>query len=72
MQDEISLKRIQRAIDNISKYRRDANMIELTADMIISGKPFGENLHNRPTSHELGQALVEANKLGLRLIKGGK
>ncbi len=70
--DDLHLKRIQRGIDRIESYRRNANMIELTEDMILKGQPFGGNLHNRPTSYELGQALVKANKYGLRLVKGGK
>ena len=52
--------------------RAMASMIDLTTEMIIKGDPFGEDISTRPTSKELGQALVKANKYGLRLVKGNK
>lgn len=54
------------------KDEADKKAIALTADMIINNQEFGENLATRPTSNELGLALVRANKLGLRVIRGGK
>lgn len=52
-------------------YRRYANLIELTAQQIINEQEFGRTELDRPSASELGLALVKANKLGLRLIKGG-
>lgn len=53
------------------KNMRYQNLIELTAQQIINEQEFGKTVLDRPTSTELGQALVRANKLGLRVIKGG-
>jgi len=46
-------------------------IVELTAEMILNEQEFGAPMCTRPTAKELGQALLKANKLGLRVIKGG-
>lgn len=54
------------------KSSANKKVIALTADMIINDQEFGETLDTRPSARELGKALVRANKLGLRVIRGGK
>lgn len=51
---------------------RNKDLVELTASMILNDIEFGATTIDRPTAQELGQALVKANAMGLRVIKGGK
>lgn len=41
-------------------------LIKLTAEMVLKDIEFGCRVEDRPTSHELGMALVEANRLSRR------
>lgn len=69
--DDMMNRLIDHAINGL-KSSANKKVIALTADMIINDQEFGETLATRPSAKELGEALVRANKLGLRVIRGGK